>query len=74
MRLKYSRILKLAGLVLLIIFVVPLFFDNSTKLRSSDIDLERQIDKAFKNQERHIADANNEEPKVADVKRQVRKV
>ena len=60
MRLKYSRLAKLVGLVLLFVFVIPLFFNNFDKqaLRSS-ADLERQIDLAFKNEGKHIEDLKN---------------
>ena len=71
MRLKYSRILKLVGLVLFIVFVIPFFFDSKPKLRSSDIDLDRQIDKAFENQDRHIGDLKIEKAKDDYIKQNV---
>jgi hypothetical protein len=71
MRLKYSRILKLVGLVLFIVFVLPLFFDSKPKLRSSDIDIERQIDLAFENQEKHVADIKKEKANDGDINHNV---
>ncbi len=60
MRLKYSRFAKLFGLVLLFVFVIPFFFKNieKTPLRSA-VDLERQIDLAFKNEGLKVAAADN---------------
>jgi hypothetical protein len=46
MRIKYSRVIQFVGLVYFIFFFIPIFFEKP-KLRSSDIDLERQIDNAF---------------------------
>lgn len=49
MRIKYSRLAKLFGLVALFVFIVPFFMKSIDKpsLRSSD-DIERQIDLVFK--------------------------
>jgi hypothetical protein len=46
MRFKYLRIIKLVSLFYIFFFFIPFFFEMP-RLRSSNVDLERQVDEAY---------------------------